>query len=144
MIIREMIADDILELVQLYRQFWNEESCIESMHKQFYKFKKNNSHILISAIENNKLIGSVMGVICEELYGDCKPFLVLENMIVDKNYREKGVGKALISELEAIATKRNCTQVILVTESNRIDACKFYESVGYRSQTHKGFKKKLK
>lgn len=144
MIIREMIADDILELVQLYRQFWNEESCIESMHKQFYKFKKNNSHILISAIENNKLIGSVMGVICEELYGDCKPFLVLENMIVDKNYREKGVGKALISELEAIATKRNCTQVILVTESNRIDACKFYESVGYSSQNHKGFKKKLK
>lgn len=90
------------------------------------------------------LIGSVMGVICEELYGDCKPFLVLENMIIDKAYRNQGVGKELISELEKIATKRNCTQVILVTESDRIDACKFYESAGYSSQTHKGFKKKLK
>jgi ribosomal protein S18 acetylase RimI-like enzyme len=73
-----------------------------------------------------------MGVICEELYGDCKPFLVLENMIVDETYRNQGVGKALVSELEKIATKRNCTQVILVTESNRIDACKFYESAGYK------------
>ena len=144
MIIREMIADDIFELAQLYRQFWNEDSCVETMNKQFIKFQKNDSHILISAIDNNKLIGSVMGVICEELYGDCKPFLVLENMIVDINYRNKGLGKALITKLEEIATKKNCTQVLLITESNRIDACKFYESAGYSPQTHKGFKKKLK
>lgn len=144
MIIREMTADDIPELAQLYRQFWNEESCEETMHKQFNKFQKNNSHILISAVEDNELIGSVMGIICEELYGDCRPFLILENMIVDENYRNKGVGKALISELEKIAAKRNCTQVILVTESNRTSACKFYESAGYDPETHKGFKKKLK
>lgn len=78
MIIRKMIADDIFELAQLYRQFWNEDSCVETMTKQFIKFQKNDSHILISAIDNSKLIGSVMGVICEELYGDCKPFLVLK------------------------------------------------------------------
>lgn len=47
-----------------------------------------------------------MGVICEELYGDCRPFLVLENMIIDKSYRKKGIGKALISELEEVATKK--------------------------------------
>lgn len=144
MVIRDMIAEDIPGLAQLYRQFWNEESRVEIMHEQFIKFQKNNSHILISAIENNKLIGSVMGVICEELYGDCKAFLVLENMIVDKNYRNKGVGKELVSKLEKIATNRNCTQVIVVTESNRTDACKFYESAGYSHDSHKGFKKKLK
>lgn len=144
MIIREMFAEDIPELARLYKQFWNEESCVETMYEQFIKFQKNSSHILISAIENNKLIGSVMGAICEEFYGDCKPFLVLENMIVDKDYRNKGVGKELVSKLEEIATKRNCTQVILVTETNRIDACKFYESAGYSPESHKGFKKKLK
>jgi predicted N-acetyltransferase YhbS len=143
MLIREMIAEDIPQLEQLYRQFWGEESCVDAMNKQFQKLQENNSHIFISAIDNNKLIGSVMGVVCEELYGDCKPFLVLENMIVDKNYRNKGVGKALISELEKMATKRDCSQVILVTERNRVDAVKFYESVGYSSETHIGFKKKL-
>jgi len=39
---------------------------------------------LLSAVENSLLIGSAMGVICGELYGDCRPFLVLENMIVEK------------------------------------------------------------
>ncbi|WP_205683868.1 GNAT family N-acetyltransferase [Brevibacillus migulae] len=77
MIIREMIADDILQLAQLYKQFWGEESSIEIMNKQFTKLHKNESYIFLSAIENNNLIGSVMGVICEELYGDGKPFLVL-------------------------------------------------------------------
>lgn len=144
MIIREMIADDIPQLAQLYKQFWDEESCVEIMYKKFNKFHENDSHILLSAVENNQLIGSVMGVICGELYGDCKPFIVLENMIVDKNYRNKGVGKALISELENKAAQKNCTQIILVTEANRIDACEFYESAGYNPGTHKGFKKKLK
>ena len=143
MIIREMIEEDISQLKQLYSQFWGEESCIETMKKQFNKLHKKDSHIFLSAIENTKLIGSVMGVICEELYGDCKPFLVLENMIVDKSFRNKGIGKVLISELEKIATKRDCSQVILVTERNRVEAVKFYESVGYSSQTHLGFKKKL-
>jgi len=142
MVIREMIKDDIPQLAQLYKQFWGEESSIDTMYVKFDKFHENGSHILLSAIENNKLIGSVMGVICEELYGDCKPFMVLENMIVDNQYRNSGVGKALISELERRAAEK-CTQIILVTETNRIDACKFYESVGYKPDTHKGFKKKL-
>jgi predicted N-acetyltransferase YhbS len=143
MIIREMIAEDISQLEQLYRQFWDEPSCIETMSKQFDKLSKNNAHIFISAIENNKLLGSVMGVICEELYGECKPFLVIENMIVDRNSRNKGIGKALVSKLEKIAKQKGCSQVIIVTKRDRIDAVKFYESAGYSSQTHIGFKKKL-
>lgn len=85
-----------------------------------------------------------MGVICEDLYGKCEPFMVIENMIVDEEYRRKGVGKALIQEIEKQATVLNCTQIILVNEANRDDACNFYASLGYNPDTHKGFKKKLK
>ena len=95
MIIRGMIAEDIPQLAQLYKQFWDEESS-------------------------------------------------LENMIVDNRYRNKGVGKALITELEKKAFEHNCSQIILVTETDRIDACKFYESAGYNPNSYKGFKKKLK
>lgn len=144
MIIRQMVIEDIPELAQLYKLFWNEDSCIKTMCNQFSNLCARDTHLILSAVENQKLIGSVMGVICGELYGNCEPFMVLENMIVDSNYRNKGVGKALIAELEKIATKKGCTQVILVTETDRIDACNFYESVGYNSNTHKGFKKKLK
>ncbi len=36
------------------------------------------------------------------------------------------------------------SSAILVTETDRIDACNFYQSVGYKPEIHKGFKKKLK
>ena len=58
-------------------------------------------------------------------------------------YRNKGIGKALIVELEKIAIDKSCTQIILVTETDRVDACKFYESAGYSPTKNKGFKKKL-
>ncbi|KJS11163.1 MAG: acetyltransferase [Peptococcaceae bacterium BRH_c8a] len=143
MIIRKMTADDIPELAQLYKEFWNEDSCLDFMYKQFGKLCTTHTHVFLSAIKKDRLVGSVMGVICEELYGDCKPFMVLENMIVDKRYRNKGVGRALITELERIAAEKNCTQIIFVTETNRNDACKFYESAGYNPEKYKGFKKKL-
>lgn len=144
MILRKMIADDIPQLAKLYEQFWDEESCVETMCEKFNQFRENGSHILLCAVENDQLIGSIMGVICGELYGDCKPFIVLENMIVNIRYRNQGVGKALIYELEKIAADKNCTQIILVTEANRTDACEFYQSVGYNPDSHKGYKKKLK
>lgn len=144
MIVREMLAEDIPQLAQLYKQFWDEESCVETMKKTFIRLNDSGSYILLSAVEDELIIGSVMGVICWELYGKCKPFMVLENMIVDKKYRSHGVGKALIAELEEKASENNCTQIILVTETNRIDARKLYESAGYNPETHKGYKKKLK
>ena len=83
-----------------------------------------------------------MGIVCKELYGDCNPFLVVENMIVDKSSRHKGIGTLLLHELERLAKERYCTQMILVTENDRIDACNFYEKYGF-SKNNKGYKKKL-
>jgi len=68
----------------------------------------------------------------------------MENFIVDKEHRKQGVGKMLLNSLENIAKNRDCTQILFITESDREDTIKFYESVGYSSETHKGFKKSLK
>lgn len=91
MIIRKMIVEDIPKLALLYKQFWNEGSCVETMIKQFEKLHRNSSYVLLSAVEDDELIGSVMGIVCEELYGKCEPFMVVENMIVDKEHRRRGV-----------------------------------------------------
>jgi len=139
-----MIVDDIPKLALLYNQFWNEDSCVETMIKQFEKLQRSDNYVLLSAVLDGELIGSAMGIVCEDLYGKCEPFMVLENVIVDKNHRRKGVGKALIREIEKYAVDSNCTQIILVTETDRVDACNFYASVGYNPNANKGFKKKLK
>lgn len=141
--IRKLQTKDLPQLSNLYQQFWNEESNLAMMKQTFDNLKSNNLYMLLGFFENDTLLGSVMGIVCYELYGDCFPFLVLENMIVDKNHRKKGIGKILIKELEKQAKEKGCKQIILVTEANRIDACAFYEAVGFHPTANKGYKKKL-
>jgi GNAT superfamily N-acetyltransferase len=142
--IRNLLDKDLESLSELYSQFWNEESSIEKMRIKFMELKNNPKYIFLCAIIDDKLAGSVMGIICDELYGDCRPFLLMDDMVVDKKYRKNGIGKILLSELEIECKKKNCSQIIFVTETERKDAVSFYESCGYNSKTHTGFKKSLR
>jgi GNAT superfamily N-acetyltransferase len=81
------------------------------------------------------VVGSVMGIVCDELYGECRPFLLMENLVVAAEYRRKGIGKALLGELEKQAREWKCSQ--------GKDAVSFYESAGYNAKEHIGFKKSL-
>jgi ribosomal protein S18 acetylase RimI-like enzyme len=141
--IRKLTENDLVSLAVLYKQFWGEESSLEKMRATFQRLKRNSSYILLVADEQNNLVGSVMGIICEELYGDCKPFMVVEDVIVDKHQRRLGIASSLMGELEIYAAKHNCNYIIFVTESERAEAHKFYESLGYKSDAYKGFKKRL-
>lgn len=141
--IRRMIKDDIPDLARLYKLFWNEESSIQRMENLFDGLLDNKDYLILSAIENNRLVGSIMGIICYELYGECKPFMVIENFIVDPEYRRKGIGRSLFLEIEKYGTKNKCYQIILVTANNRQDAINFYIKMGFKPNKYTGFKKSL-
>ena len=142
--IRKLTENDLVNLAVLYKQFWGEESSVERMRVTFQRLNRNSSYILLVADQHSILVGSVMGIICEELYGDCKPFMVIEDVIVDKHRRRLGIASALMRELERCAAKQGCNYIIFVTESERTEAHRFYESLGYKSDAYKGFKKRLK
>ena len=144
MAIRKLIEDDLASLAVLYQQFWGEVSSLEKMRATFQRLKGNPNYIFLVAERQNRLVGSVMGIICEELYGDCKPFIVVEDVIVDKHHRRLGIASSLMRELERYASESNCNYIIFVTESERTEAHRFYESLGYKSDAYKGFKKRLK
>ena len=141
--IRKLAENDLVGLAALYKQFWGESSSLEKMQATFQRLDKNPNYILLGTEQQNRLVGSAMGIICEELYGDCKPFMVVEDVIVDKRHRRSGIASSLMRALESYAAKHNCSYIIFVTESKRKDAQRFYESLGYNSGDHKGFKKRL-
>lgn len=70
--------------------------------------------------------------------------MVVEDVIVDKAHRRMGIGSALMRELEQRAADAGCSYIIFVTESERTDAHRFSESLGYKSDASRGFKKRLK
>jgi len=135
---------DLGALDGLFRQFWGEPSDIEKMTQTFRRLSKDSSYVLLAAKQNGVLVGFCMGVVCRSLYGDCRPFMVIEDFIVDRQFRRKGIGTGLMASAEAYAIGSGCSQVILVTEHSRTDAKGFYESRGYAPDHHKGYKKQLK
>lgn len=141
--IRALKKSDLEQLVSLYSQFWGDVSNLDKMASKFDELAESSRHIVLCAEHEGKVVGTIMGVVCDEFYGDCKPFMVMENLVTDSNYRKKGVAKALLQELESISKLHECTQIIFITERDREDAISFYEAMGYNSQTHVGFKKSL-
>jgi GNAT superfamily N-acetyltransferase len=127
----------------LYKQFWGEESSLEMMRAAFQRLSLDPDYVFLVAKLKGGVIGSIMGIVCEELYGECRPFMVVEDVIVDKDHRRKGIGASLMRQLEECAADRNCGYIIFVTEKERTEAHRFYESLGYTLDAYRGFKKRL-
>lgn len=141
--ITQIQQKDLKKLGELYSQFWGDYSSLEQMTATFLKIKDDPHYIHLGAFLGKEMVGAIAGVICESLYGQCEPYLVLEDFIVDKAHRRKGIGRALITTLEKQAKNWACSQVILLTENNRTDAIGFYTALGFDPATHRGFKKTL-
>ena len=142
--IGRLTEGDLTALAGLYKQFWGEDSCLERMRETFGRLKDDPRYIFLAAWSESRLVGSVLGIVCEELYGECVPFMVVEDVIVDTGRRRGGIGTALMCELEKQAVESNCGYIIFVTESERTDAHRFYASLGYKPDAYKGFKKRLR
>jgi len=56
---------------------------------------------------------------------------IVQALVVDENFRGKGVGRALMSEAESWATRRELRSVALYAGSHREAAYDFYESIGF-------------
>jgi len=141
--IRRLQEEDIPALARLYVQFWNEKSSLEKMEETFARLRDNPDYIFLVADTDEEVVGSLMGVVCEELYGECRPFMVIEDVIVDREFRQQGIGTALMHGIEACAVTRNCNYLIFVSERERTDALPFYRSLGYEPDAYRGFKKRL-
>ncbi len=81
------------------------------------------SDIMLAALENDKFVGGVHGTITEDS-------MYIAWLVVDEEYRENGVGKALMHKIEEKAKELNVYSINLGTVE--FQARKFYEKLGYK------------
>ena len=63
-----------------------------------------------------------------------KPGIYLEDLFVQPTARDKGIGKALLQKLAAIARERNCGRLQWVVLNWNAQAIRFYEELGAEGQ----------
>lgn len=135
-------VDDLEAIGKLHAHFWGEVSDVDAMAETLNRLDSDPDHVLLSARIDGRCIGTATGAVCHGLYGGSDSYLVIEDVVVDPDYRRSGVGSALLRELERFARDRSCKQMILLTEACRDDAAGLYESAGFVG-LWTGFKKKL-
>lgn len=113
----------------------------ELLIKKLQKIETLENYYLCLACEGEKILGTAMGILCEDICEDCRNFLVIENVFVKGECRGMGVAEQIFQELEQWGRKNNAYYSILVSENKRERAHAFYEKVGYKKMG--GFKKML-
>jgi GNAT superfamily N-acetyltransferase len=109
----------------------------------FQGIRANPDYHLLGAFVEGTLAGTVMGVVCLDLVGPCRPFMVVENLVVAARFRRQGLGQALLAALECRARARDCFYLMLVSGAARTGAHALYAALGYAGSGVAGFKKYL-
>jgi predicted N-acetyltransferase YhbS len=144
-IVIELLKENNLHgLKELYENAFEESHTdLNAATATFEKIRNNSCYNILVAKDGEKVVGSVMGLACYELFGSCKPFMVVENVAVLQSHRRKGIAKMLFERLEEIARSLECSAILFVSSEHRLGAHKLYESLGYGQDKVNGYRKRL-
>jgi len=102
----------------------------EQIEERLSKIQNNNSHIIyVATLENEYVIGWAHAHISDLIIVPNQALLF--GLVVDKNYRNSGIGRLLMQHIEEWATLGSCEGVILRSNIKRQEAHLFYEKIGY-------------
>lgn len=107
---------------------------------------KNNEGKCYLAIENQKVIGLIMGYVIKYKKYDCLDYKCprsgeISELIVSKNARSKGIGKQLMQKIETYFKQINCEYILIDVLAYNENAIEFYNKQGYHPRMLRNIKK---
>lgn len=91
-----------------------------------------SNHLFVAKdFKDTKIVGMVMIVIVNTLL---RRKALLEELVVDENYRENGIGKKLIDFAINQARKEGAVHLELTSNPKRIEANKLYQELGFEKR----------
>lgn len=122
--VRPITVDDLDDAMRLIRQF--ELPAVENLSKNdvrsiFSKIIATGSAVL-GAFKNEHLVGTCTVNVCANLSWSGRPYSIVENFIVTKDERKKGIGSYLMLFASRYAASRNCYKIAIMTEDSSLAA----------------------
>jgi GNAT superfamily N-acetyltransferase len=133
-----MLADDILGS---QRERY-EDPLPESYLNAFREIDANPNNELIVAEFDGGVIGTLQLTYTPSISFQGGKRCTVESVRVDERYRGQGIGREMMQWAIERAKEKGCASIQLTTNNDRVDAHRFYESLGF-SKSHIGMKLKF-
>ena len=131
--IRKVELEEIKLVLALIDEFdrpkspWPNEQEILSIYSSLIE----SGGCVVGAFDQEKLVGTATLSICQNFSWSGRPYAIIENVVVSKQLRRTGIGKAILAYSKNVAKEKGCYKVALMTGSKKEATLKFYESAGF-------------
>lgn len=133
-----MLADDFLGSQRERYQ----DPLPESYLKAFGEIDADPNNELIVAEFDDEVVGTLQLTYIPSISFQGSKRCTVESVRVDEKLRGKGIGREMMLWAIKRAKANGCVSMQLTTNNDRVDAHRFYESLGF-SKSHVGMKLKL-
>ena len=124
------------EIYYLLRQLWPEKGInLENLKNTFLKGLLAADQYYFIARTNNDIFGFASLTIKNNLWQEGL-IAHIDELVVDKNYRRKGIGSSLIEKLCEIAEQKGCKKIELDSAFHRKEAHEFYEKHNFNNRAY--------
>ncbi len=132
-------------LLHLYRQLdEDDDQCAFAQSERVWKEIENNPNIqYFGAIDNGKVVSTCYAVYIPNLTRGNRGICFIENVVTDKEYRNRGLASQVMDMAIAFAKGHHCYKVILQSATSRTEAHRFYEHKGFNGKSKKAFDMRL-
>ena len=132
--IREINISDAEAIQKICKTALGYDVDISTVSNQIKKLSCDNKNHILAVYEDEntkKVIGFIHAQVYESVYSDTG--LNILGLAVDPDFRGNGVGKKLIGYIEKYAMDNGISFIRLNSANHRVEAHKFYEDIGYKS-----------
>jgi len=108
---------------------------VEKSWDQYQKSFEQN-YRLYMAKSTTEVLGVVGLRVCDDPINNGKPYGIINNLVVEEDYRDLGIGTDMLERVELVAKKYKCDMVTISFLTSNKPAKKLYENLGYSHVSH--------
>lgn len=136
--IRKLELDDLEEVFLLLNELYDNKIKKSIFTENYKKCLIDDKFYGIVFVGDDKIIGVLTSRLFNRLVKS-KNLLFIDDLIVNKYFRSRGVGSKLLQEAVKYAKINDCKTIELKSYISNISSHKLYEKIGFK-KTHYEFK----